>query len=169
MATQTLSTRLKQIVFTILLSPALFSASAQSTDHEPAKRKAATSGELFDVISRMDTAMFAAFNAHAVDRLMVLFTDDLEFYHDSGGLNDHRGTKHDFTQLFAQSPDIKRDLVQGSMEVYPIKDHGAIQVGEHRFCHTERGQPDCGTFKFLMVWRKTGDSWKVSRVISYGH
>jgi hypothetical protein len=61
------------------------------------------------------------------------------------------------------------------LEVYPIKDYGAIEIGAHRFCHKEEGndaspaRTDCGTFKFATVWRKIGDSWKISRVLSYGH
>lgn len=113
--------------------------------------------------------MFDAFNAHDAERIMSLFTDDLEFYHDTGGLTNHSVTGENFRKLFANVPDIKRTLVPGSLEVYPIKDYGAIETGQHRFCHQENGQEDCGTFRFLHVWRKTGDSWKVSRVVSYGH
>ena len=117
----------------------------------------------------MDSAMFDAFNGHDVDRLMLMFTNDIEFYHDTGGLTNYVQTKENFEKLFANTPDIRRDLVKGSLEVYPIKDYGAIEIGEHVFCHKENGKDDCGTFKFAMVWRKDGDSWKVSRVISYGH
>lgn len=62
-----------------------------------------------------------------------------------------------------------RTLVEGSLEVYPVKDYGAIQIGSHTFCHMENGQEDCGTFKFVHLWRKENDSWKLTRVISYGH
>jgi hypothetical protein len=71
--------------------------------------------------------------------------------------------------MFGNSPDIRRELVPGSLQVYPIKDFGAIEIGTHRFCHKENGKDDCGNFPFVMVWRKSADSWKVSRVISYGH
>jgi ketosteroid isomerase-like protein len=98
-----------------------------------------------------------------------MFTNDIEFYHDTGGLTNYVQTKENFGKLFANTPDIRRDLVKGSLEVYPIKDYGAIEIGEHVFCHKENGKDDCGTLKFTMVWRKDGDSWKVSRVISYGH
>jgi ketosteroid isomerase-like protein len=155
-----------QFLFVIV---AAFSISVQAEDQQAAGKKAATSGELFETIARMDSAIFDAFNAHDVDRLMSRFTDDLEFYHDTGGLTDNRQTKESFGKLFANTPDIRRDLVKGSLEVYPIKDHGAIEIGEHRFCHKETNKDDCGTFKFAMVWRKAGDSWKISRVISYGH
>jgi hypothetical protein len=39
----------------------------------------------------------------------------------------------------------------------------------HRFIHHENDKEETGSFKFVHIWRKTGDSWKISRVISYGH
>ena len=117
----------------------------------------------------MDTVIFDAFNAHNPDALMALFTDDLEFYQDNDGLKNYQQSKDDFKKLFANVPDIRRNLLKETLEIYPIKDYGAIEIGAHRFCHKENGKDDCGTFKFAMVWRKIGDSWKISRVISYGH
>ncbi len=125
--------------------------------------------ELFKTIAQMDAAIFGAFNAHDVDKLMSYFTEDLEFYHDTGGLSTFRQNADDFKKMFASTPDIRRDLVKESLEVYPIKDYGAMEIGQHRFCHQENGKDDCGTFGFAMVWRKVGDSWKISRVLSYGH
>ena len=153
----------------LFLVLAAFSVSAQAEDQSAAKKKAETAGELFETIARMDSAIFNAFNAHDVDRLMAMFTDDLEFYHDTGGLTDYRQTKESFKKMFGGTPDIRRDLVKGSLEIYPINDHGAIEIGEHRFCHKENGKDDCGAFKFAMIWRRSGESWKISRVISYGH
>lgn len=126
-------------------------------------------GELLETIKKMDAAIFDAFNAHDVERLMSYFTEDLEFYHDTGGLGDYRQNREDFEKMFASVPDIRRDLISESLEVYPIKDYGAMEIGQHRFCHKENGKDDCGTFGFAMVWRKVGDSWKISRVLSYGH
>jgi ketosteroid isomerase-like protein len=153
----------------LILIVAAISISARAGDPSPGKNTAATSGELFETIARMDKAIFDAFNAHDVDRLMSMFTDDLEFYHDTGGLGNYRQNAESFKKMFASTPDIRRDLVKGSLEVYPVKDYGAMEIGEHRFCHNENGKDDCGTFKFAMVWRKTGESWKISRVLSYGH
>jgi ketosteroid isomerase-like protein len=145
------------------------SISARAEEPKAAEKKTANSGELFETIARLDSEIFGAFNAHDVDRLMSLFTDDLEFYHDTGGLGNYRQNAESFKKMFASTPDIRRDLVKGSLEVYPVKDYGAMEIGEHRFCHKENGKDDCGTFKFAMVWRKTGESWKISRVLSYGH
>jgi hypothetical protein len=119
----------------LFLIAAAFSISAQAEDQETAKKNTATFGELFETIARTDKTIFDAFNAHDVQRLMAMFTDDLEFYHDTGGLTDHRQSQENFKKMFAGTPDIRRDLVKGSLEVYPIKDYGAIEIGEHRFCH----------------------------------
>ena len=59
--------------------------------------------------------------------------------------------------MFGNVSNITRTLVEGTLEVYPIKDYGAIEVGAHRFCHTENGKEECGSFKFVTVWRKVGD------------
>lgn len=129
----------------------------------------ADSRELVETIARLDEKTFDAFNAHNAAALMSMFTDDVEFYQDNDGLKNYQECFGDFKKMFATATDIRRELVQGSLEVYPIKDYGAIEIGSHRFCHTENGKEECGTFKFVQIWRKTGDSWKMSRVISYGH
>jgi len=125
--------------------------------------------DLSETITKMDRKMFDAFNAHDVDLLMSLFTDDIEFYDDSSGLTNWEQTRKDFARMFGNMPDIKRSLTPNTLRVYPIKDFGAIELGTHRFCHKENGKDDCGDFPFVMIWKKTGDSWQVSRVISYGH
>jgi ketosteroid isomerase-like protein len=128
-----------------------------------------TPRELTETIERMDAKMFEALNAHNADALMAMFTDDLDFYQDNDDLKNYQQCSADFKKMFATTPDMKRELVKGSLEVYPIKNYGAIEIGTHQFCHKENGKEDCGSFKFVHVWRKIGDSWKISRVISYGH
>jgi hypothetical protein len=115
--------------------------------------------------------MFDAFNAHDLEKLKTIFSKNLEFYHDKGGLSDYSQTMENFKSLFDKNKntELKRDLVKGSLEVYPIKDYGAIETCLHRFCHTENGKDDCGTFKNVMVWQNTNGAWKVTRVISYDH
>lgn len=112
--------------------------------------------------------MSDAYNAHDPEALLAIFSPDLEFFHDTGGVLDHAKVSEALHSVFGNSPDIHRELV-GSVEVYPIKDYGAIEVGAHRFCHTERGKPDCGTFRFVHVWRQAAGSWQIVRVVSYGH
>ena len=147
----------------------LIAATISATGQSPAPSQLSESRELFATIARMDAKLFDAFNAHNLDAMMAMFADDLEFYQDNDGVSNYQQSKNDFTKMLASVPDIRRELVKDSLEVYPIKDYGAIEIGVHRFCHKEDGKEECGSFKFVHVWRKTGDSWKISRIISYGH
>ena len=119
-------------------------------------------------IERADSTMFAAYNAHDGDQLGRYFAPDLEFYHDTGGLLTWAQAMAGLTSTFTQNPDIRRTLV-GAIDVYPIRDYGAIEVGVHQFCHRENSGEQCGTFKFTHVWRRTAVGWQVSRAVSYDH
>ena len=135
----------------------------------PARARAPVDQVLHAEIARMDKAMFDAFNAHDIDGVMALFSEDLEFYHDKGGLIGYADARNGMKSNFDKNNGLRRDLVPGSLEVYPINNYGAVEIGAHRFCHVENGKDDCGVFKFVHVWRKTGDQWKVTRVVSYDH
>ncbi len=130
---------------------------------------AQTKSALYDEIAQLDRAMFDAFNAHDADKLMSFFSEDLEFYHDKDGLVSWEQANKGFHTMFARNDGIHRELVPGSLEVYPLGTYGAVEIGAHRFCHVENGKDDCGTFKFIQVWRKKDGRWKVTREISYDH
>ena len=129
------------------------------------------SQELYNEIFQMDRILFSAFNAHDIEQMQIIFSPELEFYHDKVGLTDYEKTIENFKSLFEKNKDtgLRRDLVKNSLEVYPVKDYGAIEVGIHKFCHTEYGKEDCGTFKFVQIWNKKNGQWKLIRVISYDH
>jgi Domain of unknown function (DUF4440) len=163
-----------------LISVALFFSCSKTKDHSNVQADRVNdslsvyhpiSPELFKEIYTQDSLMFAAFNAHDSVALMRFFSDDMEFYHDKGGLSDFKGTAYGFHRLFENNKEtgLRRDLVAGSMEVYPINEYGAVETCQHRFCHLENGKDDCGTFKNIMIWKKTAADWKVTRVISYDH
>jgi len=128
------------------------------------------SKELYDTIIKKDSILFAAANSGNINKLKTFFTEDLEFFHDVGGLADYKETVDNFSRVAKNYSYTRRVLVPGSVEVYPIKDYGAVQTGIHQFCRLENGSlTNCGTFKFVHVWKKTPDGWKISRVVSYGH
>lgn len=127
------------------------------------------SDDLYREIAHQDSVLFNAFNNRDVETFKNTFATDLEFYHDKGGLTDLAYTVESLKRTAVQNNGLRRDLVPGSMEVYPIKDYGAVQIAAHTFCHTENGKQDCGTFKFVHVWHKTAGGWKLARVVSYGH
>ena len=124
---------------------------------------------LYKMIEQMDRVLFDAFNNRDIKTFKSLFTEDLEFYHDKGGLTDYDYTVKSMEKTAALNNGLKRELVPGSLEVYPIPNYGAMEIGAHKFCHTENGKLDCGTFKFVHIWKKVGNEWKITRVVSYGH
>jgi hypothetical protein len=162
----------KRIVLIILFAVTATVAYSQP-DHKKAssavKKYTPVSQELYDNIASMDSILFAALQVQDTLTLKELFTKDLEFYHDRGGLSDYHNMINVSKTLFTKENGLKRTLVPGSLEVYPIKDYGAIQEGRHRFCHPENGKMDCGTFKFIHIWKKEDGKWKISRIISYDH
>ena len=58
----------------------------------------------------------------------------------------------------------ERNIVQ-----VPVDAEGAMQIGAHTFCHMENGKEDCGTFQFAHVWQKKDGTWRITRVLSFGH
>jgi hypothetical protein len=126
---------------------------------------------LYAKVSGLDTAMFDAFNHCSepgqIEKHEAFFAPDLEFYHDTGGVTWTRdamlaNTKKNVCGNF------RRELVPGSLHVYPIKDFGAIEQGVHRFCSFKSGQCE-GIADFVAVWRNQGGQWQITRILSYGH
>lgn len=148
----------KMLVLLFLSLTGGFRAFAQNPDSDLKKE-----------ILHMDSVLFNGFNTHNLEVMKSVFDKDLEFYHDKGGLTNYDQNIAAFQQNFSRNQDIHRELIPGSTEIYPVKDFGAMQIGAHRFCHTENGQQDCGTFKFVHIWKKTPNGWKLVRVVSYGH
>ena len=168
------STLVTLLLFFVLASSATHGQTSRgqgklTAPPQSAAPKPAAKNELYQQVAKLDAEMFAAFNAHDVDKLMSYFAPNLEFFHDKGGLSDFSQTKAGFTRLFAQSPDISRTLVPGSLEVFPIKGYGAMHIATQRFCHVENGREDCGNSKFVMVWQQQAGTWKITRVVSYDH
>lgn len=133
----------------------------------------ATSQELFDKIASSDSSLFEAFNTCNLVRVETFFTEDLEFYHEKGGLTTTRKRVIEVMKnnlCGENSNRVRRELVKGSLEVYPISNYGAVQTGEHRFYLTQKGRKEKldGIGKFVHIWRKKDGEWRISRVISYG-
>ena len=117
----------------------------------------------------MDSILFNAFNTRDTTKFKSMFADDLEFYHDKGGLTGVEQTFSFMRTVVKENNGLRRDLVKGSLEVYPVPGYGAMEIGSHTFCHMENGKQDCGTFKFVHIWQQKNGSWKITRVVSYDH
>jgi ketosteroid isomerase-like protein len=133
------------------------------------KKVAQTPKELFTKIEQMDSIVFNAFNNKNMAEFKPMFTKDLEWFQDNGGLIPYNKVFENFANTFKKEYKLTRELVKGSLEVHPIKGYGAIEIGVHQFKHIENGKEEIGTFKFLMIWQNKNGQWKITRVISYDH
>jgi hypothetical protein len=132
----------------------------------------AKSGPLFDTIAAQDTRLFDAYNSCDLKTLGGMVSEDLEFYHDQTGLARGRAAFIDAIKTNICGK-VHRMLVPASMEVYPLKTYGAVEIGDHVFCpaqHPEKCDPKTsGMAKFTMLWQQSEAGWKLTRVISYDH
>jgi ketosteroid isomerase-like protein len=157
--------RFPDLLLPILLASLTPRAAAADRDE---RNSDARSGALFETITRVDRHLTDAFNAHNVERLMAMATKDLELYEDNEGLKRYQQCYDDFKKMFVSDSDIRRQVIEGAVEVYPIKDYGALEIGQHRFCHAENGRDECAVFAFAILWQKTAeDTWKIARLINY--
>ena len=125
-------------------------------------------GTLFQTIESMDSKLFGAYNRCDLTTLSEMVSAELEFYHDQSGLSVGRDS---FLAAIKQNicGKVERTLVRGSMQVYPLKGYGAVQMGVHRFHEPKKPEDGVGEAKFVTVWRNDNGAWKVTRAISYDH
>ena len=145
---------------------------AQKKTQPQTKITIAHSDSLYEEIFKADSLLFQAFNTCDTVTYKKYFTEDLEFYHDLGGLTVGLDNElKSIHEMCARGNHIRRELVKSSLEVYPLKNFGAVEIGVHNFYHTNPGATEkpSGTYKFVQVWQKKDGQWKITRIISYGH
>jgi Domain of unknown function (DUF4440) len=122
------------------------------------------SRELHDTIARMDSILFDSYNTCKVNVFESLVSEDVEFYHDRGGLTT---SKQDLVQALKNNicGKVSRELLPGSIEVYPVPNYGAVQMGAHRF-HNNQENSISRFSKFVHIWRREDGQWKLARVVS---
>ncbi|MGH8283167.1 MAG: nuclear transport factor 2 family protein [Gammaproteobacteria bacterium] len=130
-----------------------------------------TQSALFATVSKLDSGLFDSFNhcssPKELQKHASYLAPNLEFYHDTGGVTWSRSaylakTKKNVCGVF------RRELIAGSLEIFPIKGYGAIEQGKHQFCYIKSGE--CfGVAQFLILWHHLSDKWEATRIFSYGH
>lgn len=118
-------------------------------------------------IKALDAKVFEAYNRCDLPTFSDYFDPMVAFYHDTGGATFERDVMVDGVRQYICGK-VKRELIATTFHVYPIKDYGAIEEGEHRFCDLATGQCE-GIAKFVMVWAKQDGAWRITSVLSYGH
>ena len=156
---------MKQLLITILCQFLIIScATNQSKSLDNTSMYIPVDKDLFTTIAKQDSLLFATFNSRNSEKLKSFFSDDIEVFQDNIGVRDYNETIDAFQLLFQKEYVLTRTLVKNSMEVYPIKDFGAIQTGKHTFCHTENGKLECATFKFVQIWEKKNNKWQIIKI-----
>ncbi len=134
-----------------------------------AQQKLPVGKKLEKKIIQLDSSLFAAFNNRDVAHFSSFFSEDLEFYHDLGGLTGYEHTLQSLKNLRENNSTVKRELVKEGMEIHAIPGYGAMQIAAHTFCQIESTQQSCATFRFAHIWQYKEGQWKITRVLSYGH
>lgn len=156
----------------VLVHLASFVLGISSAFAGPGQQEASSAKDtLFTKVAGLDNAMFDAFN-HCSDPGQLklhasYFAPDIEFYHDTGGVTWTRDEMIANTKKHACG-NYRRELVPGTLQVFPIKDFGALARGTHRFCQIDTGKCD-GKADFVLLWRQKDGQWQITRSFSFGH
>ena len=130
-------------------------------------------------IAARDAEFFATqFDRCEPERIAAMVTPDLEFYHDIGGRVAVTGEAYvaDYRKACEarKSPDAwrsRRELVAGTMKVYPIPGYGAVEEGTHLFYERQGDGPEklVGRARFSALWKLENGRWLLARVFSIDH
>ncbi len=124
-------------------------------------------GDLQQTIAKLDADFFDAYNRCDLEKFATYMDENVEFYHDKGGVTWKRQDVIDGVRKNICGK-VRRELVEGSLFVSPIKDFGAFETADHRFC--ELATSKCvGIAKTAMLWRLKDGKWQITRIFSYDH
>lgn len=148
-------------------------ASAQSNNPELSANR-----QMFEELAEKDKTLFdSVFQTCDLNKLGELLTEDFEFYHDKGGQTAKSGKQ--FVNSIKEACDrrkdgkdyrLKRELVANSLNIYPLNNYGAIQMGVHRFYILNQDKVELAeTAQFTHLWKKENGVWRLARVLSYDH
>jgi Domain of unknown function (DUF4440) len=130
------------------------------------------------LIFHKDSLFWNAYNSCDIATFKEFITDDVEFYHDKGGITSGAAdlAASIKNNLCSNSEyHLRREVVSGTVKIFPLQKggiiYGAIFSGEHYFYLTEKDKKERrdGWAKFTHLWILTEGVWKMSRILSYDH
>jgi hypothetical protein len=157
-----------QLILLFLVAISLFTAcSVNNNIYQLTKNYKPDDVALYNTIVALDSAFFHTYNTCEtnLEKYSEFYDENIEFYHDNGGFINSKkdlveGTKNNICGK------VTRELIKGSIEVYPIKDFGAIEMGLHKFHNKEEPNSVAKVGRFTIIWKKTNSDWKIVKVIS---
>jgi len=123
---------------------------------------------LYNTILQQDSLFFSYYNScdTNLEKYSDYYDAAIEFYHDQGGLMTSKADIVEGTKKYICGK-VTRTLIKGSVEVYPIKDYGAVEIGLHSF-KNKTNPPDepVKVGRFMIIWHKDKERWFIKRVVS---
>lgn len=125
----------------------------------------------------VDRRFWQAYNACDAATFGQFVTDDVEFYHDKGGITFGAEALIASMQAgpCADGPRLRREVVDGSVHVFSLRKgnavYGAVFSGQHRFYVVEKGKAERleSLAQFTHLWIVEDGNWRMSRILSYDH
>ncbi|MBL4604371.1 MAG: nuclear transport factor 2 family protein [Flavobacteriaceae bacterium] len=121
--------------------------------------------EIHTTIVKLDSIYFSAYNTCDMKTQALFYSENLEFFHDKGGLST---SKQELLKSIEKNicGKVTRTLIKGSIEVYPIHNYGAVEIGYHKFFNKQEPNAKSVPSKFIIIWQHKNDTWKITKVIS---
>lgn len=141
-------------------------AAAQNKDKDQAKS-----------VTAADSLFWQGYNTCDLELQESLIADDIEFYHDKGGITLGKKDMLSSIQKNLCGPDfrLRREAVASTVKLHLLKSadtvYGALITGEHQFYVIPAGKNERldGRAFFANLWLLNDKQWKLSRVFSYDH
>ena len=154
----------KHLTLTLLVLSGIFAMTLSSSAQDNYVYKPGSQA-LYDAIVHMDSVYFTAYNNCDMATQAAIYSDSLEFYHDGSGLST---SKQAILTAIKENicGKVTRTLVKGSLEVYPIPNFGAVEIGLHRFVNHQENDHVSPPERFIILWRNRNGNWQITRVIS---
>ena len=157
---------IKKLCILLIATTMISCSTFQQPKEITAKKYVPVNTELYNEIVAMDSEFFAAYNRCDLEKQEEIYSDSIEFYHDQAGLMTSKKGILNATEKNICGK-VTRHLVPGSIEVYPIKDFGAIEFGEHTFKNNqESAETPSQVGKFVIFWEKEDAKWRITKVVS---
>jgi hypothetical protein len=142
--------------------------SVTSAQTVPSLDKIQNQEELNQAISVLDSTLFDAYNKCDLAKFGSFIDENVEFYHDQGGVTLGRAALVDSVKKNICGT-TTRELVPGTLQIYYMKGYGAIEMGVHKFHHPGHPEIGDGEGRFVHLWQYKDGAWKITRVLSYDH
>jgi Domain of unknown function (DUF4440) len=84
--------------------------------------------ELNKAVTALDAALFDSYNRCDLEKFASFFIDDVEFYHDQGGVTLGKKDLADSVKKNICGK-VTRELVPGTLQVFHMKGFGAVEMG----------------------------------------